>query len=626
MIRDTPSEIYRYALPFSPSSSWVHTRYRPKLMQEVEVVKGLPEGWGACLYTIPFDHKPQVLTYWKDLVAVGLDSGDIVIVDVITGIRTSGFSGHTCLVGSLAFSPDGTFLVSGSDDKTIALWDIRTGGLETVYSGHTGRVLSVSISRDHSMIASGSDDKTIRLWDTRTGVCFCIIDGHAAAVNSVGFSTRGARFLLSASEDHTVRRWATELQIGSQIGSNLGDYVALSSRGTSFVSWGRGVADVRKSHSGAVVAQLVAPDGPLRHCCFSPGGRFVAGAIHDTIFVWVIDGSPRLIHTIDASPHLIQAPILITYPISSLAFSPSLILSSHDQAIKFWRLDALSTDSVAADPVSTQPSIESARSAPPVIKSGKPSSIPVESISLQAWEGIAITHDSAGVARIWDTSTGDLTKSIEILAPELEWGDAELIGNTLTFGWFAGKGIYLWDTERGHFLKVDLPQFYRPWDFRISVKGSKVFLLDGDYIRAWSIDTGNSVGEVKLEGEPLFNSLVVCYSRVWVRFKDSDSPIQGWDFGSNSLRPVPLSSTFSFPLPRPHLAFIDRTETWYTGPSRIEDTETGEEVFRLSGRYGKPTVARWDGRHLVAGYDTGEVLILNQATMKVIICTAHPNN
>ena len=473
------------------------------------------------------------------------------------------------------------------------------------------------------MTASGSDDRTIRLWDTRTGVCFCVIDGHVAAVNSVSFSTHGAQFLLSASEDYTVRRWATDPQIGSQIGNHRrGDHVALSSHETFFVSWGGGVAKVRNPGSRTVIAKFMAPGGPIEHCCFSPSGKSLAGVIQDIIFVWTIKGSPRLIRT-------------DTYPITSLAFSSSLIVSSNDQSIKFWRFDALSTDSVTADPGSTQtasppvesaqsipPPIESARSTSPRIESRQLASLPIESISLQASDGIVITRNSAGVARIWDTSTGDLKKSFAIPAQELEWGDAELIGGTLTFGWFTGKKIHLWDTKRGQFRTVDVPQGYRAWDFRVSVKGSKVFLLDHDHIRAWSIDTGEVAGEAKLESEPLSNSLVVYGSRVWARFKDS--PIQGWDFGSKASRPVLLSRLFSCPLSKPHLAFIDRTAVWDTDPSRIVNADTGGEVFRLSGRYGKPTVARWDGWHLVAGYGSGEVLILNWATMKIMICTAQP--
>ena len=98
----------------------------------------------------------------------------------------------------------------------------------------------------------------------------------------------------------------------------------------------------------------------------------------------------------------------------------------------------------------------------------------------------------------------------------------------------------------------------------------------------------------------------MCYSRVWARFEDL--PIQGWDFGPKASRSVLLSRLSSCPLPKPHLVFIDRTKVWNTDPSRIEDTDAGEEVFRLSGRYVKPAVARWDGWHLVVGYDSGEVL------------------
>ena len=235
-----------------------------------------------------------------------------------------------------------------------------------------------------------------------------------------------------------------------------------------------------------------------------------------------------------------------------------------------------------ADPESTQP-------APPPIESRQPASLPIESISLQASDGFAITHDSAGVARIWDTSTGDMRTSFAIPAQELEWGATELIGDTLAFVWFTDKEIHLWDTERG-FPTVDVPQGYRAWDFRVLVKGSKVFLLDRNHIRAWSIDTGEVAGEVKLEGEPLSNSLVVYWSRVWARFKDS--PIQGWDFGPKDSRPILLSGLFSCPLPRPRFAFIDHTEVWNIDPSGIVDTDAGREVFRLSGRYWKHT---WHG-------------------------------
>ena len=88
------------------------------------MVKGLPVEWGTCFRTIvPYDG-PVSLACWKDTLAVGLDEGDIITLDGTTGCQRAILSGHKDWVKSLAFSSDGTSLVSGSDDKAIMLWDL----------------------------------------------------------------------------------------------------------------------------------------------------------------------------------------------------------------------------------------------------------------------------------------------------------------------------------------------------------------------------------------------------------------------------------------------------------------------------------------------------------------------
>ena len=139
------------------------------------MVKGLPAGWGTCSRTVTFYWKPWALTCWKDTIAVGLGSGDIVTLDEITAVQTAILSGHTDWVNSLAFFPDGASLVSGSNDKTIILWDVQTGGVVKTFYGHTDCVYSVSISADCTTIASGSKDKTIRLWNIQTEECHHVI-------------------------------------------------------------------------------------------------------------------------------------------------------------------------------------------------------------------------------------------------------------------------------------------------------------------------------------------------------------------------------------------------------------------------------------------------------------------
>jgi WD40 repeat protein len=71
----------------------------------------------------------------------------------------------------VTFSPDGRWLVSGSDDQTIKLWDTTTWRCLTTLSGHTSRVWSLAFSGDGGTLASGGRDGSIRIWDMTTGEC-----------------------------------------------------------------------------------------------------------------------------------------------------------------------------------------------------------------------------------------------------------------------------------------------------------------------------------------------------------------------------------------------------------------------------------------------------------------------
>jgi WD40 repeat protein len=166
----------------------------------------------------------------------------IKLWDAATGALIRTFEGHSSPVTSVAFSPDGSRVLSATsgsvllptgdligNDNTIKLWDAATGSLIRTFEGHSVPVTSVAFSPDGSRVLSGSQDRTIKLWDAATGALIRTFEGHSARVASVAFSADGGR-VLSGSWDGTVRIWntATGERLVSLIGGRDGEWLAIT--------------------------------------------------------------------------------------------------------------------------------------------------------------------------------------------------------------------------------------------------------------------------------------------------------------------------------------------------------------------------------------------------------------
>ncbi|PPQ86834.1 hypothetical protein CVT25_012554, partial [Psilocybe cyanescens] len=154
--------------------------------------------------------------------------------DALTGDEKLVLNGHTDLVYSVAFSSDGSHIVSGSSDESVRVWDALTGDEKLVLNGHTNLVNSVAFSSDGSRIISGSSDKSVRVWDILTGDEKLFMNNHTSEVKSVSFPIDSS-CIVSGSTDNLF--WARDQLPQCRASRYIREEVATSTRGLEHTGW-----------------------------------------------------------------------------------------------------------------------------------------------------------------------------------------------------------------------------------------------------------------------------------------------------------------------------------------------------------------------------------------------------
>jgi WD40 repeat protein len=134
---------------------------------------------------------------------------NVVLWDTRDFRQVASWPGHTGDMNAVAFSRDGTRLVSASSDRTVRVWDTATGRCLRTFTGHSDQVFTAAFHPDGKRVASAGRDRAIQIWDPTGDQEGVRLPGHTTYVWSLAFSPAGES-LVSGSGDGTVRLWDTE--------------------------------------------------------------------------------------------------------------------------------------------------------------------------------------------------------------------------------------------------------------------------------------------------------------------------------------------------------------------------------------------------------------------------------
>ena len=437
-------------------------------------------------------------------VVSGSDDNTIRLWDLNSRSELASFKGGEYGVSSVAISPDGSKVVSG-DNNTIRLWDLNSKSELASFKGHKDIVRSVVFSPDGSKVVSGSDDRTIRLWDINSGSELASFKGHKDIVRSVAFSPDGSK-IISASDDKTIRLW--DINSGSELAvfrheapvssvafSPDGQKIICASDDSTIPLW-----DVK---SRLKLASFKGHEAPVRSVAFSPDGhRIVSGSDDNTIRLWDLKSGTEL-----ASFKGHKAPV------RSVAFSPDgrkIVSGSSDKTIRLWDLKS---GTELASFKTHQDFVFSAVFSPDGSK--------------------LVSGHNLNAIRLWDVKTGEELNQFTGHEGSVRSVAISSDGSQIVSG-SDDNTIRLWDVKTGEELNQFNGHEGYVWSVAISPDGLQIVSgSDDNTIRLWDVKTGEELNQFNGH-EKAVRSVAISPDGLQIVSGSSDNTIRLWDIESES--------------------------------------------------------------------------------------------
>ena len=522
-------------------------------------------------------------------IASGSCDKTIKLWDVASGDEIRSFTGHSGWVNTIAFSPDGKQIVSGSYDwypwdrtntdvdDSIRIWDTDTGHEIRTIKGHSNSINSVAFSPDGKQIVSGSEDKTIKLWDASTGQEIRTFSGYSKSVKSAAFSPDG-RFIVSCAGelnifshlfdespgDNTIKLW--DASTGREIKTFSGhqdrvNTVVFSSDGKQIIS---GSSDksikIFNASTGRVIRTISDHQHSIQSIAFNSNGRQIAaGYGNGTIKLWNA-ATGREIRTMTGNQRLIY----------SAAFSPDkrhIVFGLNDGTVKLWDITTgretrtLSGHSFPVDFITFSPDGSQ-------ILSGASDN------TNKLWN-----QSLDSTVKLWDTNTGreirtfsrlDIISSLmfspdgkEILIAARNNRNTH-IGGGISLDIYISdiRTIKLYETATGREIKVFQIEESQMDNIAYSPNGKYILICSGNSLKLFDVFAGNNIwtytdpagwvnsAEFSPDGKQMLASFgntiklwdVLTGRKIWI-FKESSSRLYSAEFSSSGKQIFTISDS-----------------------------------------------------------------------------------
>lgn len=572
----------------------------------------------------------------------------------------------TNVVWTVAFSPDGKYVLTGNDDNTANLWEAQSGQEIRRFTGHTKGIVDVHFSPDGENIFTMSPDRSTRAWDAATGKELYQITTDPPLLWTA-YSHDG-KYIFTISGDKMIRQWDAEsgkeigvflklpdqvtsiyispddkylltfsntaqlwdLETGQKLREFLLDPGTVHPFATAFSTDGNfiltghtdGIAYLWDVKTGYELRRFIGHSSNLQSVAFSPDNKYVLTAGWDkTVRIWEINTGQEL--------RRIICPQVVT----TIAISPDgtwLLTGSGDGRARLWSLDAN-----PRLPILNHEGVVSAVAFSP---DGK--------FILTGGGG-----GTGGSARLWDAVTGQKLQDFTGHTDTINYGaafspDGKYI---VTAGW--DKAVRLWDAQTGAEIRQFVGHTKSVHDVAFSPDGKYLLTAGHEAVRLWDAKTAEPIRQFSEidavyrttfspDGKYILTSSDDGNARMWE--VSTGQLIQVYQHEKGGMSSVAFSPDGKYILTAGHekivylwdvesgkqlRQLIGHTDVIFTakfspdgkyvasasvdGTARLWDVQTGQELRRFVGHAAAVENVAFspDGKYIITGSDDGTAML-----------------